>query len=104
MLKPAASQPENIADPILASLGGSRKVGHKGRGILESEALAALLGDNSGFQPPPPDSRSGSCDAQIQVIGGSQASQVGIATGFVHLLLQGVQPQRTLLKNKHHGW
>ena len=103
MLKLAVSHPENVQDPILASLARSRKPSHEERGIVESEALAALLSANTGFQPPPPDSRAGSCDAQIQMIGGSQASQVGIASGFVHPLLQGVQPQRPLLQNKHHG-
>jgi hypothetical protein len=62
---------------------------------------AYLLGQSTGFTPPAPQSTAAShCDANIQVI---QGSQQGIASGLIHPLLLGVQGQRPTLTQKHQG-
>ena len=86
----------SIADPVLQTLARTQHTQMRG---IEPEAISTLV----GFIPPPSSCTRQGCDAQIQMVQGSESAVQGLATGLVHPLLTGVLGHKPVLENKHQG-
>ena len=91
-------RPPSLVDPTLSHLARSQVT--KG-GLVEPDlAVHMMTGEPVGFVPPPPSISASYCDHHVQMV---ETMPGGIAGGYVHPLLMGVQSQRPSLVQKYQG-